>query len=75
MRVNKFCKYFPCHKGLEDCTFCYCPLYPCNDENRGKYIRGKVWSCEDCNWIHQKKIVDKIFRIIKKNIEEIKCRN
>lgn len=26
---NRECKYFPCHKGLEDfnCLFCYCPLY------------------------------------------------
>ena len=26
---NKDCKYFPCHKGLDDfnCLFCYCPLY------------------------------------------------
>ena len=26
---NRACKYFPCHKGLENlnCLFCYCPLY------------------------------------------------
>lgn len=72
-RTNTFCKYFPCHEGLEDCAFCYCPLYPCKDENRGEYVysgktKKKVWSCEHCNWIHKKKIVDKIFK-------EIKCRN
>lgn len=26
---NKECRYFPCHKNLEEfnCLFCYCPLY------------------------------------------------
>ena len=26
---NRECKYFPCHKGLENfnCMFCYCPMY------------------------------------------------
>ena len=66
---NKKCKYFPCHKeeDLEDCTFCYCPLYPCRDESRGGYwlkspkIReGKVWACEKCVWIHKKENVKKL---------------
>ena len=28
---NRECKYFPCHKGIDEeefnCLFCYCPLY------------------------------------------------
>jgi Zn-finger protein len=79
-RANKFCKYFPCHKGLEDCTFCYCPFYPCKDENRGEYTyssktKRNVWSCQECNWIHKKKTVDMIFNIIKKNVTGDKCEN
>ena len=73
-RANKFCKYYPCHDGLEDCTFCYCPLYPCKNEKRGEYISGKtknkIWSCMNCNWIHKKKTVDKIFKMIKVNMRE-----
>jgi Zn-finger protein len=70
IRLNRACKYFPCHKGLEDCTFCYCPYYPCLDERRGKFIylkRGNkaIWSCADCNWIHKRRIVDKIFSQIR----------
>ncbi|GEM_PF-821773 len=71
-RLNRACKFFPCHAGLEDCTFCYCPLYPCLNEDRGEYIYSpknnkKIWSCESCNWIHKKKVVDDIFELIRKN--------
>lgn len=69
LRINKACEYYPCHLGLEDCTFCWCPFYPCKDEERGKYVRTKkgqrVWDCSGCNWIHQKDVVDRIFEIIK----------
>ncbi|MBI5124200.1 MAG: sirohydrochlorin cobaltochelatase [Candidatus Omnitrophica bacterium] len=68
-RINRHCSYFPCHAGLEDCTFCYCPFYPCKDTQSGKFIytktNNKVWSCEDCGWIHKKKVVDGIFRMIR----------
>lgn len=68
-RLNRGCAYFPCHDGLEDCTFCYCPFYPCGDERRGRYVIAKdsrkIWSCKDCNWIHKRKVVDKIFREIR----------
>src|SRR4030042_4090320 len=52
------CKYCPCHEGLEDCTFCYCPFYPCNDSlTGGKLIISKktgkpVWSCSKCIFPH-----------------------
>jgi len=71
-RVNKHCKYYPCHNVLEDCTFCYCPFYPCLNKNLGYYIIGKknknIWSCQDCSWIHKKGVVDKIFKLIRKNM-------
>lgn len=72
-RVNQACKFFPCHDGMEDCTFCFCPLYLCKNEERGgKFIRvnnGKtnqrIWDCTRCNWIHKKETVDKIFELIR----------
>lgn len=68
---NKNCKYFPCHKELEDCTFCYCPIYPCENESRGGYwLRsekikgGRVWACEKCIWIHKKENAEEILKNI-----------
>ncbi|MEM3736522.1 MAG: cysteine-rich small domain-containing protein [Candidatus Bathyarchaeia archaeon] len=57
--INVSCDYFPCHKNLEDCTWCYCPFYPCEDElTGGRYVKANqpglaVWSCKDCTWIHR----------------------
>lgn len=76
-RLNKACRFFPCHRGLEDCTFCYCPFYPCRDGKRGslvysdKYKQG-IWSCEACSWIHKRKVTDSIFALIRKNKARIK---
>lgn len=65
-RKNKACRYFPCHKELEDCTFCYCPFYPCENKERGHFINdGEIWDCSECNWIHKKETVDKIFEVIR----------
>jgi len=69
-RTNKACQYFPCHKNLEDCTFCYCPFYPCKDNTKGDYVKiktSRVWDCSECEWIHEKKVVDDIFKIIQRN--------
>ena len=56
-RTNKACKYYPCHKNLEDCTFCNCPFYACGNKRRGKYItnvEGKlIWDCSKCTWINE----------------------
>jgi glycerophosphoryl diester phosphodiesterase len=51
------CEYYPCHHFSEqDCTHCFCPLYPCRDIDLGRYVttkRGKrVWSCIDCHLVH-----------------------
>ncbi len=52
------CQYYPCHhfEG-QDCTHCFCPLYPCKDPELGKFIktkRGKrLWSCVDCTLVHR----------------------
>ena len=34
---NRECPYFPCHHPDQDCTFCFCPLYPCGDPLLGEY--------------------------------------
>lgn len=74
-RVNKACSFFPCHKKLEDCTFCYCPFYPCLDKTRGDYIYSdkrnrNIWSCQECNWIHKKETVDEIFVLIRREYRQ-----
>ncbi len=55
------CEYYPCHFTGQDCTFCFCPFYPCQDENTGgKLIEsstgGQVWSCEHCTLLHRPKV-------------------
>ncbi len=73
MAQNKSCKYFPCHRQLEDCTFCYCPFYPCLDESRGRFVVADrkngvpVWDCSECVWIHRKAVVEEIFLFLKRN--------
>lgn len=78
LRLNKACAYFPCHEGLEDCTFCYCPFYPCGNSRLGKYVVAnsgrKVWSCEDCGWIHKKSVVDKILNSVRKKSGKLKAK-
>jgi Zn-finger protein len=54
------CEYYPCHFEGQDCTWCYCPFYPCLDPaTGGRYKlsarKGKVWSCVDCHWVHREK--------------------
>lgn len=57
------CDYYPCHhfEG-QDCTHCFCPLYPCRDSDLGKFVitkRGKrVWTCIDCRLVHRPKVVE-----------------
>lgn len=66
--IDKGCKYYSsCHHAfLEDCTFCYCPFYPCGDKSTGgKWIKGAIWSCEDCNWIHGTEVASKVLEEMK----------
>lgn len=67
------CDFYPCHKKGENCTFCYCPFYPCGDSSTGgKWIKDKgVWSCEGCNWIHKNKTVDCIMKKFPQIVEEV----
>jgi threonine-phosphate decarboxylase len=55
------CEYYPCHFAGQDCTFCFCPFYACEEERTGgKWIEsstgGQVWSCEYCTLLHRPKV-------------------
>jgi glycerophosphoryl diester phosphodiesterase len=52
------CQYYPCHHFPDqDCTHCFCPLYPCKDEELGKFVKTKkgkrFWSCINCQLVHK----------------------
>lgn len=52
------CDYYPCHFKGQDCTFCFCPFYPCEDERtKGEMILrstgDQIWSCMDCDLLHR----------------------
>ena len=77
------CAFYPCHFKGQDCTFCYCPFYPCYNTKLGKMAKpeGKfiyksksklkkiVWDCSDCTLFHDKKIIKLIKNHIKKKEE------
>jgi adenosylcobinamide hydrolase len=56
------CPYFPCHFPGQRCDFCYCPFYPCSDENLGQWVEsssgGRVWNCARCTLLHDPEIAD-----------------
>jgi glycerophosphoryl diester phosphodiesterase len=57
------CQYYPCHHFPDqDCTHCFCPLYPCKDEELGSYVRTKkgkrFWSCIKCRLVHGKNVAE-----------------
>jgi len=56
-RIN--CELYPCHFPKQDCTFCFCPFYPCQDPRTGGRLSG-VWNCEGCALIHRQEIVDMV---------------
>ncbi len=70
---NSSCEYFPCHSDQENCTFCYCPFYPCADGSTGgEWIKDKnVWNCKNCNWIHKDKVVELILDDIKEKVKSM----
>lgn len=69
---NKKCKYYPCHKGIDDinCLFCYCPLYhleacPGDPSFREKGEK-RIKVCTDCTFPHRAENYDEIIRLIRK---------
>jgi Zn-finger protein len=85
--ANKECEYYPCHFMGQDCTWCFCPFYPCKDNKTGgewvKTEKGVVWGCSNCYWIHKPEVAKEIcekfntfgidrVKILEKRKEEIK---
>lgn len=70
---NLGCEYYPCHSHPQNCTFCYCPFYPCGEGSTGgKWIKEKgVWSCEDCEWIHSDEAVECIQTKLPEILKEV----
>ena len=65
---NMECEYYPCHFDDQDCTFCFCPFYPCKDERTGgQWIDSssgdRVWSCLYCEMVHRPDIVDELLAV------------
>ncbi|MHC1709914.1 MAG: cobyric acid synthase [Methanomassiliicoccales archaeon] len=63
---NTECAHYPCHHPGQNCTFCFCPLYPCLDPELGEYVTsrrtgGQVWSCQGCLWIHRDDVSASLF--------------
>ena len=67
---NRECRYYPCHKGIENinCLFCYCPLYALEQcpgdytyiESNGK----KVKECTNCTFPHAAENYDVMMKFL-----------
>lgn len=65
---NTSCKFYPCHKGIEEmnCLFCYCPLYPmkdCGGNYKMVHIERddrEVKDCSNCILPHVTENYDKV---------------
>jgi len=70
------CLHYPCHFKGQVCVFCYCPKYPCEDPQLGKWIVSSqgdvVWTCIDCRLIHKKKIASYLRDHPEATISELK---
>ncbi|MCQ2055953.1 MAG: cobyric acid synthase [archaeon] len=69
IRCNTCCEYYPCHYKGQNCSFCYCPFYPCEDTDLGKMIPAKdggIWDCSQCLFNHNNNVVEFSFREFKK---------
>lgn len=66
---NLSCPYHPAHFTGQDCSFCYCPFFPCNDKTFGWELQGRhgpVWNCSDCLFIHRTPVVKFIYSEIER---------
>ncbi len=73
---NHGCKYYPCHKNVENinCMFCYCPMYgEKNCPGNPKFIESKgkiIKDCSDCLFPHIPENYDKIMEYLRNIIFE-----
>ncbi|MCL2333186.1 MAG: cobyric acid synthase [Candidatus Methanoplasma sp.] len=67
---NELCPYHPCHFTGQDCTFCFCPFYPCRDADLGQNIISKrgseIWDCSPCLFIHRPAVAKFVMSEIKR---------
>jgi threonine-phosphate decarboxylase len=54
------CERYPCHFLGQDCAFCYCPFYPCQERRTGGRLEGVEWSCRDCLLVHRADIAEMV---------------
>ncbi|MEA2045119.1 MAG: cysteine-rich small domain-containing protein [Euryarchaeota archaeon] len=63
-RLN--CERYPCHFPdqdgtlYQDCTFCFCPFYPCFEPRTGGRFEDGTWSCECCTVIHREDVAEMV---------------
>jgi glycerophosphoryl diester phosphodiesterase len=72
------CEFYPCHHFQDqDCTHCFCPLYPCKDPELGRFVktkRGKrVWTCIDCRLVHKPLVAKYLSKHPDADISELKA--
>ena len=66
---NLSCPYYASHFQSQDCSFCYCPFYPCNDPAFGNIIHsrhGDIWNCSQCLFIHRQEVAKFVFSEIER---------
>lgn len=72
--ANRDCKYYPCHKGIEEmnCLFCYCPLYrieKCPGTPRLIEYKGKmIKDCTYCIFPHVPENYEKVMAVLRANM-------
>lgn len=63
---NRQCRFFPCHKGVDEadfnCLFCYCPLYTLGKKCGGscRYTEKGIKSCTECTFPHHRENYEKV---------------
>ncbi|HIH85573.1 MAG TPA: hypothetical protein HA342_01775 [Methanoculleus sp.] len=70
------CPYHPCHFAGQRCDYCYCPCYPCGDEDLGEWVNssnsGSVWGCAGCTLLHIPEVADYMKRNPEATLAELK---
>jgi len=70
------CPYYPCHFPGQRCDYCYCPCYPCTDEELGEWVEssngGRIWGCASCTLLHIPEVADYVKRNPEATLAELK---
>ncbi|WP_292731470.1 adenosylcobinamide amidohydrolase [Methanoculleus sp.] len=70
------CPYYPCHFPGQRCDYCYCPCYPCTDEDLGEWVEslsgGRIWGCADCTLLHVPEVANYMKRNPEATLAELK---